>query len=154
VKQLDKNTDAKAISLDGIDTTAAWRVECEEPIMEAAPDWLEDDHDTGDDTEAPDEDVPDFPDFQFHTQSSSVPSSVPQSQSEGDRPGGSTSSGRGLYRGSSSVARGHQFAGSSSRGRQTPVRGPIASRAPTPSSRGRAISTAITFTRKRGRGNR
>jgi hypothetical protein len=164
VKQLDKNTDAKAISLDGIDTTAAWRVECEEPIMESAPDWLEDDHDTGDDTEALDEDVPDFPDFQFHTQSSSVPSSVPQSQSEGDRPGGSTSSGGGLYRGSSSVARGHQFAGSSSRGhqfagsssrgRQTPVRGPTASRAPTPSSRGRAISTAITFTRKRGRGNR
>ena len=76
MKQLDKNTDAKAISLDGIDTTAAWRVECEEPIMEAAPDWLEDDHDTGDDTEALDEDVPDFPnfpDFQFHTQSSSVP---------------------------------------------------------------------------------
>jgi len=154
VKQLDKKTDAKAISLDGIDTTAAWRVECEEPIMESAPDWLEDDHDTGDDTAALDEDVPDFPDFQFHTQCSSVPSSVPQSQSEGDRPGGSTSSGGGLYRGSSSVARGHQFAGSSSRGRQTPVRGPIASRAPTSSSRGRAISTTITFTCKRGRGNR
>ena len=128
MKQLDKNTVAKAISLDGIDTTAAWRVECEEPIMEAAPDWLEDDHDTGDDTEAPDEDVPDF---QFHTGSSSVPPSEPQSQSEGDRPGDSTNNGRGLYqsfppvvpsstghefRGSSSVARGHQFAGSSSRG--------------------------------------
>jgi len=63
VKQLDKKTDAKAISLDGIDTTAAWRVECEEPIMEATPDWLEDDHDTGDDTEAPDEDVPIFSRF-------------------------------------------------------------------------------------------
>ena len=31
----------EAISLDGIDTTAAWRVEVERPIMELAPVWLE-----------------------------------------------------------------------------------------------------------------
>ena len=38
--------DAKAISLDEIDTTAAWRVEVEEPVTETALDWLED---SGDD---------------------------------------------------------------------------------------------------------
>ena len=31
----------EAISLDGIDTTVAWRVDAERPIMESAPDWLE-----------------------------------------------------------------------------------------------------------------
>ena len=30
-----------AISLDGIDTTAAWRVEAERPLMESTDDWLE-----------------------------------------------------------------------------------------------------------------
>ena len=29
-----------AISLDGIDTTAAWRVESEAPVMELDLDWL------------------------------------------------------------------------------------------------------------------
>ena len=43
VKQLEKKPEVEAISLDHIDTTAAWRAEIEEPIMEAAPDWLEDD---------------------------------------------------------------------------------------------------------------
>ena len=63
MKQYGRKVDAKAISLDEIDTTAAWRAECEEPVMEVAPDWLEDDHDTdsdnGDDThtEALDEHV-------------------------------------------------------------------------------------------------
>jgi hypothetical protein len=46
VKQLEIKIDAKAISLDEIDTTAAWRVEVEEPITENALDWLED---SGDD---------------------------------------------------------------------------------------------------------
>ena len=31
----------EAISLDGIDTTAAWRVEAERPLMEYVADWLE-----------------------------------------------------------------------------------------------------------------
>ena len=31
----------EAISLDGIDTTVAWRVEAKRPIMEMAPDCLE-----------------------------------------------------------------------------------------------------------------
>ena len=43
MKQLEKKPEVEAISLDHIDTTAAWRAEIEEPIMEVAPDWLEDD---------------------------------------------------------------------------------------------------------------
>ena len=31
----------EAISLDAIDTTAEWRVEAERPVMESAPDWIE-----------------------------------------------------------------------------------------------------------------
>jgi len=172
VKQYQRKVDAKAISLDEIDTTAAWRAECEEPVMEVAPDWLEDDHATDSDhgethtvSEDLDEHVP-VPE-EFHTDSGSVP----QSELEGDRPGGSTgtSTGRGAgaaglhprpshssghqFRPPSPVSRGRHFAGSSFRGRQSPVRGPQASRAPTSSSRGKAICTAITFSRKRGRGN-
>jgi hypothetical protein len=82
-----------------------------------------------------------------------VPPTKRLSQSEGDRPNGSTSSLPPLPVPSS---RGHLSRGSSSssRGRLTPVQGAHASRAPTPSARGKAISTTITFARKRGRGNR
>ncbi len=45
VKQLEKMSDVNAISLEEIDTTAAWRVEAEEPVMEDAPNWLEEDGD-------------------------------------------------------------------------------------------------------------
>jgi hypothetical protein len=41
VKQLDKEPDIKAITLDNIDTTSQWRVEIQEPEMEEAPEWLE-----------------------------------------------------------------------------------------------------------------
>ena len=41
VKQLDKEPDIEAISLDAIDTTSQWRVEMEDPEMEEAPEWLE-----------------------------------------------------------------------------------------------------------------
>eukprot|EP00253_Pinus_taeda_P027583 PITA_27583 len=41
VKQLEKIPNMKAISLDGIDTTVAWRVEVERPLMESSNDWLE-----------------------------------------------------------------------------------------------------------------
>jgi hypothetical protein len=41
VKQLDKEPDREAISLDKIDTTSQWRVEIQEPEMEEAPKWLE-----------------------------------------------------------------------------------------------------------------
>ena len=95
MKQYERKFDATTISLDEIDTTAAWRAECEEPVMEVAPDWLDDDHDTDSDhsvdthTEALDRDVP--VSEEFHTKSGSMP----QSQLEGDRPDGNTSTGRG-----------------------------------------------------------
>ena len=41
MKQLDKEPDIEAISLDNIDTTSQWRVEIQEPEMEEAPEWLE-----------------------------------------------------------------------------------------------------------------
>ena len=31
----------EAISLDAIDTTTEWRVKAERPVMESAPDWIE-----------------------------------------------------------------------------------------------------------------
>ena len=161
MKEIERKVGMTAISLDGIATTATWRVECEELIMEEAPNWLEDDHDI----EATKEDV--AGDFQFQTESGtgSVPPSEPKSKLEGDRPGGSVGSGRGVpslpssstghqFQSPSLVSRGHHFVESSLRGRQSPVRGPRTSREPTPSSRGQAISTTITFSRKRGRGNR
>ena len=41
MKQLDKEPDIEAISLDNIDTTSQWRVEIQEPEMEEALEWLE-----------------------------------------------------------------------------------------------------------------
>jgi 8-oxo-dGTP pyrophosphatase MutT (NUDIX family) len=41
VKQLKKEPDIEAISLDNIDTTSQWRVEIQEPEMEEALEWLE-----------------------------------------------------------------------------------------------------------------
>jgi hypothetical protein len=154
VKQLEIKIDAKAISLDEIDTTAAWRVEVEEPVTETTLDWLEDSGDDHGISEDLDQDVSE--DIQFHAESTSVPPGLPpverESQSEGDRPSGSTSSQPPLLVPSS---RGHFSRGSStsSRGCLTPVRGAHASRAPTPTARGKAVSTAITFARKKSRGN-
>lgn len=41
VGKLEKTPDVEAISLDGIDTIVAWRVEAEKPVMESTLDWLE-----------------------------------------------------------------------------------------------------------------
>jgi hypothetical protein len=41
VRQIQKTPDVDAISLDGIDTTVAWRVESERPILESMPDWIQ-----------------------------------------------------------------------------------------------------------------
>ena len=127
MKQLEKKPDAKAISLDGIDTIVAWRVEVKEPVIETVLDWLEDSDDDHGIFEELDQDVPE--DIQFHAESVSVPPAEPQSQLEGDRPSGSTSSLPPLP-----SSKGHRSRGSSSssRGRLTPVRGTHASRAPTP----------------------
>jgi hypothetical protein len=70
VKQLEIKIDAKAISLDEIDTTVAWRLEVEEPIIETALDWLEDSGDHGI-SEDMDQDVSE--DIQFHVETASVP---------------------------------------------------------------------------------
>jgi hypothetical protein len=152
VKQLEKKPDVKAISLDGIDTSIAWRVEVKEPVIETTLEWLEDSDDDHGIFEEMDQDVPE--DIQFHADSASVPPAKPQSQPKGDRPNGSTSNLPPLP-----SSRGHRSRGSSSssRGRSTPVRGAHAStgahasRAPTPSARGKALSATITFSRKRGR---
>ena len=40
VKQIDKEPDIEAISLDNIDTTSQWRVEIQDPEMEESPEWL------------------------------------------------------------------------------------------------------------------
>ena len=47
VGQLQKTPDVDAISLDGIDTTIAWRVESKAPIMEQDLDWLHEDLEGG-----------------------------------------------------------------------------------------------------------
>ena len=41
MRQIQKTPDMDAISLDNIDTTVAWRVETERPVMESTPDWLD-----------------------------------------------------------------------------------------------------------------
>ena len=52
MKQLDKEPDIEAISLDAIDTTSQWRVEMKEPEMEepGGTEWLEEE-DHADDLE-------------------------------------------------------------------------------------------------------
>ena len=47
-----------AISLDGIDTTAAWRVEAERPLMESVDDWLVQDVVEGEEEEQEEEVTP------------------------------------------------------------------------------------------------
>ena len=113
------------ISLDGIDTIVAWRMEIDDPIIEATLDWLEDDHaDTPDELAELDEDVLEA----THTEARSVPlmeltHSQPQLQLEGVRLVASTSSGRGLDLGppTPSSSKGHKFSGSSTRGCQSPA---------------------------------
>ena len=158
MKQLEKKPEVEAISLDHINTTAAWRAETEEPIMEVAPDWLEDDTQNME-TETWDDEWLDASEIAppLEPPATQPPLSQPQSQSEGARYMGSgrSSGGRGLDEGpvphhSSSSSRAHQFPGTS-RGRGSPRRPP---RAPGFSSPGgRAITRAITFARKRGRRN-
>ena len=60
-----------------VDTTAAWRVEVEEPVIETALDWLDDNGDDHGICEDLDQDVPE--DIQFHVESVSVPPTEPQS---------------------------------------------------------------------------
>ena len=45
MKQIEKVPNSDAISLDDIDTTSKWRVETEDPMMDEAPEWLEEEED-------------------------------------------------------------------------------------------------------------
>ena len=45
VKQIEKVPNSYAISLDDINTTRKWRVETEDPVMDKAPEWLEEEED-------------------------------------------------------------------------------------------------------------
>jgi hypothetical protein len=100
-----------AISLDGIDTSAEWRVESERPILESMPDWIQQEVE-GAVAEEEDEAEGDV------TEQSLPPSS--RTRTEGVVLGSSTS-------------RGHQSLAST--GRQSQVPTPGAS-----SSRGKAIT--------------
>ena len=77
MKHLVKKPNAKAISLDQIDTTIAWRVEVEEPVIETALDWLEDSDDDHGISEELDQNA--LKVIQFHAESVSVPPTEPQS---------------------------------------------------------------------------
>ena len=60
VKQIEKVPNSDAISFDDIDTTSKWRVEMEDPVMDEAPEWLEEEEeDDGDllEEEGAEEDV-------------------------------------------------------------------------------------------------
>jgi hypothetical protein len=41
MRQIDKEPDVDAISLDNIDILSKWRVEIEVPLLDEAPAWLE-----------------------------------------------------------------------------------------------------------------
>ena len=41
VNKIEKVPNSDAISLDDIDTTSKWRVETKDPVMDEAPEWLE-----------------------------------------------------------------------------------------------------------------
>ena len=62
MKQIEKVPNSDAISLDDIDTTSKLRVETEDPVMDEAPEWLEeeedDDADPLEEGEEGDADVP------------------------------------------------------------------------------------------------
>ena len=45
VKQIEKVPNSDAISLDDIDTSSKWRVETEDPMMDEAAEWLEEEED-------------------------------------------------------------------------------------------------------------
>ena len=45
MKQIEKVPNSNAISLDVIDTTSKWRVEMEDPVMNEALEWLEEEED-------------------------------------------------------------------------------------------------------------
>ena len=112
-----------AISLDGIDTTTAWRVEAKRPLMESADDWLVQDVVEGEEEQEEEQEEEVTPPTR---------ATIATSRGRGLPPIAPTSS--------SSASRAHQ----------TPLPSPPAW-APASTSRGKG--KAVAFSRKRGRRN-
>jgi len=163
VKQIEKVPNPDAISLDDIDTTSKWRVEREDPVMEEAPEWLEeegdDDADPSEEEGAEEEaDVPlpeddyayDYEDIEeevdTHLQRRPAPGGPPPPQSH------TVGTGRRVrqltFASPSSTASTRAVGGSSS----TPGSSGPPPRPPAPTaSRGRVVPQPVPLTRKRGR---
>eukprot|EP00253_Pinus_taeda_P027187 PITA_27187 len=127
VRQLERTLDVDVISLDGIDTTAAWRVEAERPLMESADDWLvqdvmegEEEQEQVEEEEQEEEVTPPAQATTATSRGCGLPPITPTSSS------------------------------SASRAHQTPLPSPPA-RAPASTSREKG--KVVAFSRKRGRGN-
>eukprot|EP00253_Pinus_taeda_P032329 PITA_32329 len=134
-RQLEKTPGVDAISLDGIDTTAAWRVEAERPLMEFADDWLVQDVVEGEEEQEQEEEQVEQEEEEEEQEEEVTPparATTATSRRRGLPPIPPTSS------------------SSPSKARQTPLPSPPA-QAPTSTSRGKG--KAVAFSRKRGRGN-
>jgi hypothetical protein len=143
VRQIQKTPEVDTISLDGIDTTTAWRVETERPILESMSDWLQEEVEgaVAEEREVEEEDVLE------QSQQTPLKEVTIDTRSVPMLPSSCTLV-EGVVLGSS-TGRGHQsLAHASSIGHQspTPTLGPS-------SSKGKTISRIITFARKRGREN-
>eukprot|EP00253_Pinus_taeda_P018426 PITA_18426 len=125
VRQLERTPDMEATLLDGIDTTVAWRVESERPLMESADDWLVQNVVEGKEEEEEEE---------FEQQEEEV---TPPARATS-----ATSRGRGLPPIAPTPS------SSASRAQWTPLPTP-----PAPASTSRGKGKAMAFSRKRGRGN-
>ena len=168
VKQIDKEPNRDAISLDNIDTLSDWRVESEEPAMEEAPEWLaaegeEEDVSEGEQGEEEvggnlEEDIPLPQDEEFGFDFPDIPIYPPQ------RPAATTRGAERQLTLSSTIGRAVGASTStstpgSSRATTPPAprfgQATSSARPPTPpTSRGRGRAVPLrAFTRKRGRGN-
>ena len=142
MKQIEKVTNSDAISLDDIDTTSKWRVETEDPVMDEAPEWLEEEGDADvplpeDDYDYDYEDIEEEVDIQVQRQPIPMPP-PPQSHTVG------TGRRQLAFASPSSTISTRAVGGSSSTPGSSgpPPQPPIA-------SRGRVVS--VPLTRKRGR---
>jgi len=140
VKQINKVPDTDAIVLDLIHTTSSWRMEIEETVMEEAPEWLEHDVDEleGEEVSEP-EDLPFTGETNLEQQEDiesfselvpRPPQTLPIRGRGGRHPTTSSTLSPGVA---------PSTLGSTSTGPPTSFRGKV---------------PAMTFARKRGRGNR
>ena len=120
----------EAISLDGIDTTTAWRVEAKRPLMESVDDWL----------------VQDVVEGEEEQEEQELEEEEEQEEEVTPPAWATTATSRG--RGLPPIA--PTSSSSASRAHQTPLPTPPAW-APVSTSRGKG--RAVEFSCKRGRGN-